>query len=400
MELLTPDDAPDDARYRNLNLVLGTNGAGKSTVLKAAALGLLTPLFQMGAPFPRPFWVRRTQHGSADGAHVHVDLRLHAVDRAGARPEDERIELCSVDVTVIPVDGGDELIQVDNVDPIWAPIHEFNASFFVAAYGASRRVGPDRQALARFDRVGTLFDESRGLVPLDAALPRIAARSAERFEALVDLLDRLLPDGTTLERDATRAGNVAFIHRGLSTPYGALSDGYQAYLAWMGDLLVQLEATCPTGHALESLEGVVLIDEVDSHLHPGWQLDLLPTLAACLPRIQFICTTHSPFVVGSVEACNVHVLEGESAAVIRPMDEELFGLSSDQIVTGAAFGLPSSRARSFVSEIERVEREAIDDPAAALRFAQMLAHGGAETAMPPGAPPDWVARLTNRKGRE
>ena len=80
----------------------------------------------------------------------------------------------------------------------------------------------------------------------------------------------------------------------LKTPAVWMSHGYQGTMAWIADLVGQifLEAKSPV--PAKEMEGIVLIDEIDLHLHPSWQVELIPALKQVFPRIQFIATTHSP----------------------------------------------------------------------------------------------------------
>lgn len=79
-----------------------------------------------------------------------------------------------------------------------------------------------------------------------------------------------------------------------------LSDGYHAYMALVGDVARRAIILNPHrgGEAPLHVEGVVLIDEIDQHLHPRWQRSVLAGLRAAFPRLQFIVTTHSPQVLG------------------------------------------------------------------------------------------------------
>jgi predicted ATP-binding protein involved in virulence len=80
-------------------------------------------------------------------------------------------------------------------------------------------------------------------------------------------------------------------------------------MAWVADLVGQvfLEAKSPVPAA--EMEGIVLIDEIDLHLHPGWQVELIPTLKRVFPRLQFIVTTHSPMVLPGLEQDEIVLLE-------------------------------------------------------------------------------------------
>lgn len=99
-----------------------------------------------------------------------------------------------------------------------------------------------------------------------------------------------------------KSGHAAF--------WSELSDGYHAFIALTADIarravmLNQFDGT----NAPNRVEGVVLIDEIDRHLHPRWQRVALPRLRNAFPKLQFIITTHSPQVLSSVENRNARWL--------------------------------------------------------------------------------------------
>ncbi|MCF6212007.1 MAG: AAA family ATPase [Gammaproteobacteria bacterium] len=94
-----------------------------------------------------------------------------------------------------------------------------------------------------------------------------------------------------------------------------LSDGYRITLAMVMDIAARMAEANPEMEDPLSTEGVVLIDEVDLHLHPDWQQRILPDLTRTFPNIQFIVTTHSPQVVSTVAASSLRIIKwnGEKA---------------------------------------------------------------------------------------
>ncbi len=76
-----------------------------------------------------------------------------------------------------------------------------------------------------------------------------------------------------------------------------LSAGYQSTIAWVADLIGQVAQEAKQVIVPQEMEGVVLIDEIDQHLHSRWQATLVPALKKTFPRIQFIATTHSPMIM-------------------------------------------------------------------------------------------------------
>ena len=101
--------------------------------------------------------------------------------------------------------------------------------------------------------------------------------------------------------------------RGLQ-PFSQLSDGQRNLVAMIGDIAWKAAQLNPHlgNKVLEKTPGIVLIDELDLHLHPEWQRQVVETLRELFPQIQFITTTHSPFVVQAVREGEVLVLEGQS----------------------------------------------------------------------------------------
>ncbi|MGL5642477.1 MAG: AAA family ATPase [Paraclostridium sp.] len=91
-------------------------------------------------------------------------------------------------------------------------------------------------------------------------------------------------------------------------PYGfnELSDGYSAVLDIVMDLIMRMEKKASRAY---NLEGIVLIDEVETHLHISLQKNIMPFLTSLFPNVQFIVTTHSPFVLNSVENAVIYDLE-------------------------------------------------------------------------------------------
>nr|VFK68672.1 MAG: Predicted ATP-binding protein involved in virulence [Candidatus Kentron sp. UNK]VFK73144.1 MAG: Predicted ATP-binding protein involved in virulence [Candidatus Kentron sp. UNK] len=109
--------------------------------------------------------------------------------------------------------------------------------------------------------------------------------------------------------------------------FNQLSDGYSAILSIVTDLLLRMEGHGAGNHAgVYDLEGVVLIDEIETHLHVALQKEILPFLIDFFPKIQFIVTTHSPFVLSSVSNAVICDLEE------RMVTEDLSAYSYDAIV--------------------------------------------------------------------
>ncbi len=118
--------------------------------------------------------------------------------------------------------------------------------------------------------------------------------------------------------------------------------------------------TCPSGGKLVDNHGIVMVDEIDLHIHPKWQINILSVLAHALPNIQFIVTSHSPLVVGSLEWMNIVLMVPGSKQTSRPkrIKESIHGLDADQILLTKFFGMRSTRGAVKESQLQKLTEKA------------------------------------------
>ena len=98
-------------------------------------------------------------------------------------------------------------------------------------------------------------------------------------------------------------------------PISQLSDGYKGTISLVADIAYRMAVLNPQclGNVCDETDGIILIDEVDLHLHPAWQQRILGDLTSIFPKVQFIVTTHAPEVINSVQRENVIVIENNQA---------------------------------------------------------------------------------------
>jgi hypothetical protein len=380
LALNNPDGGASEGRLPNVNLLLGTNGAGKTTVLKALALGVLSPVIQNSGYVPS-YLVRRTRarHGKPEPrASLETEIVLHQQDYEGDLPAAGE----TVRADVVPR-GTLEIIEAAAPGPCYAGIYdETSPAFFVVGYGATRRVegaenveiaSSKRRAL-RYHRVAGLFEEYLGLMPLARWLH---SGQAARAEEVTELINSLLPQGTRFTGRLDRDGEPLFRQQGVDLPLGALSDGYRAYLGLLGDLIYHLHQSCPPrkGGKLTDLPGLVLVDDIDLHLHPSWQREVVPKIARAFPRLQFVFTTHSPLVAGTLHPENIFLTDAgrDGSSEVRQLTEPVHGLNADQVLTSSYFDLETTRAPGARRDLRRLARQAENrDPEAAIEFLRQL----------------------------
>lgn len=109
----------------------------------------------------------------------------------------------------------------------------------------------------------------------------------------------------------TNRGLTVALTDGRTLPFEYLSDGVRNFFAMMADIAHRCVLLNPhlQENALAQTEGIVLIDELDLHLHPSWQKSVIRSLTETFPKIQFVVTTHSPFLIQETEANQLIVLE-------------------------------------------------------------------------------------------
>lgn len=214
--------------------------------------------------------------------------------------------------------------MIYSYEPPLEPFHQFHTELLktvLAGYGPFRR--PDTQAPKRAgpprreEAFLTLFDDAAGIEALEDWLQQLdyASKDGEvgsderrkhlrgTLKSVKVMIDSLWPEEGKVRMEVNAEG-VCFVgENGAKIPLREMSDGYRTMFALACDLL--REATKTIGFldvrgdakrpALD-MPGIVLIDEVDAHLHPKWQREIGLYLQRAFPRVQFIVATHSPFV--------------------------------------------------------------------------------------------------------
>jgi hypothetical protein len=233
------------------------------------------------------------------------------------------------------------------------------------------------------ERFVTLFKESASLSEADQWLRALNYKRLENnrdaqaiLEIVLALLGQeFLPRHVTIDR-VDSEGLWLKDRQSNTLTWSEMSDGYRAALALLADILRHLinhdgidglTAHDPEGRLFVQRSGVVLIDEIDAHLHPEWQREIGFWLKRHFPNIQFIVTSHSPLICQAADPNGLFVLpepgSDEPARALTPEEyQEVISSRPDTILRSAAFGLQNTRspvaveARSAYADLRTKQR--------------------------------------------
>jgi predicted ATP-binding protein involved in virulence len=132
-----------------------------------------------------------------------------------------------------------------------------------------------------------------------------------------------------------------------------LSDGEKCLIALAGDLARRMVIANPTKKNPLEGNGIVLIDEIDLHLHPKWQRNIIPRLTEVFPNCQFIISTHSPHVINHVQPENIFLLDQTPEGIVASHPSKSYGNNADRILEDL-MGLETTRPDAVFQELRNI----------------------------------------------
>ena len=152
------------------------------------------------------------------------------------------------------------------------------------------------------------------------------------YKAFTQTISSMIPEWTDIQFSWRMDDMLGQLNNGEWMSFGMLSDGYQNIIRLAGDIAYRAITLNPhLGiNAVKETEGVVLIDEIDMHLHPNWQKTVIADFKRTFPNIQFIITTHSPFIVQSLKADEIINLDENELS----KDPEILSLEENALYMG------------------------------------------------------------------
>ena len=390
---------------------LGENGCGKSTALQTLGLLLAGPEGAQSL-LPRPLgWLRdETKQGK-------ISTRIHQDDKDPGKFGSEKIRRAfgfSFSLTGIkPLTVNNRLYTEPSIVPAgqrtltWLRENAFpseKSGWFAAGYGAFRRltrasqvIVPSLQLPARFTNFLTQFDEAeplsvfeRWMVYLDYRIAKESDPVSKKQQEIgIAAINKVLPQGSSFDR-VSSDGRIWFRIGNQEVATIGLSDGYRSVLALAGDLIWRLIQAFPNSEDPLSENGVVLIDELDIHLHPTWQWQIAQILRKTFPKLQFIVATHSPLIAAGAgeDALNFKFDFKDGLAQARLL-KPIAAWNVDRILESEAFGLISTYSRETKHKLDRFDelnRKGKRNPTEQKEYKSLFDF--VEEAEPIGAPPE------------
>lgn len=326
-----PDLPPDPTRQAQAMVLLGDNSAGKSSVLEAIALALI-PADARKAMVPVPSSLRLEPSYLGGAA---------AANRPSAK-------------VVLTFDSGNEVTLTSDDNGLHV---QGRARVPVFAYGAYRHYLGGVRKKSSHVTVVSLFKSDTLLSNPEKWLLRLPE---PKFRMVVQALREIFGSSlsfSVIDRDQA-AKKCYLLHEADGanpgrTPLDLVSSGFRTILALACDIMrwTTDDKINPSFQSLLSARGIVMIDEVEAHLHPRWKIQVMEGLRRALPGMTFIVTTHDPLCLRGMRGDEVRVLRRvrTTAPNSYPIKVEALAdvpsvpeLTIEQLLTSDVFGLLST----------------------------------------------------------
>ena len=354
-------------------LILGENGVGKTTALEC--LLALTPWavedFPVdGARIYAQQWMIDDTYDRRAHANATLPLRIAATIRQSRLPSPSS-QSSEIEFQIEPFASGGERSAVHAHSPFSSTDNWPDSP--VVSYHARRDLGltypdPDgRESYVSRGRPDKAFRVVR-TKDVDAWLSELHHTQLARaqremdgdFDKVTGLLVDVLPnvDGirATVPQERGDTVRIEYLTLGVWMPFQRLALGYQSIVRLIGDLAYRMYSAYPESAEPLKEAAVVLIDEIDLHLHPTWQRKIIGTLSERFPNVQFIATAHSPLMVQAAAGHNLVLLKRNPETKQVVVENDVDGIAKwrlDQIVTSKLFGVPSAVRPQLDEGIER-----------------------------------------------
>lgn len=361
-------------------VLAGRNGSGKTTFLKAIALAIAGPTAARALQESFAGWVREGSSVARVAALISHDDNHDEFEKTGRQPAEFWTGLQWKSSGKSEPSLSDYHPESTRQTPRRGPWADDPRGWFVVGYGPFRRLtghASDAQRLMvgphHVPRLVSLFREDASLIECVQWLKDLYLRRLEQKPGAQELETatlRLLNDGMLpgdMKVDHVDSDGLWVRQAGTVLPLKDLSDGYRTMIALVLDILRHMQTcykripitTSETGTLSVELPGIVMIDEVDVHLHITWQQRIGFWLKQRFPKIQFLVSSHSPYLCQAADLGGLIRLPapGEQRTAERVKDvlhRRIIRGTADEAALSELFGLDNTRSREAQDMIKHL----------------------------------------------
>lgn len=336
-------------------VLVGDNGTGKTSILDALSVGLGSALNGIGVPIgidesmSRGILKKEMRKVMMSPDNIEVmDTYL-----SGTFTFNEKNNDWAVHKRVYTDKKFAQGSKISSLNLVQI-LKEENKSLPLLVYHSTKRLSEYPEHENSYEKIGSRLDgyyaclDPRSIKKQFISWFKTFEDSALKFNkdktlyfAFTSAISSMVPGWKDIKFNWGLDELVGQLPNGNWMPLSSLSDGYRgvvglaAYLAYRS---IKLNPHLGE-NAVKETSGIVLIDELDLHLHPKWQKTIVRDLKRTFPKLQFIVTTHSPFIVQSLKADEIINLDG------RVVDEDF--TSMDIATTSAFMGVESKHSSEF-----------------------------------------------------
>lgn len=359
------DFTTKDGKISQWTVILGDNGTGKTSILRSIVSLLPAPQSFLGKRNHldteydlsinngwRNAWNLKRQDGELASK---ISLLISECEKPF---DDEEYEMKLTHmVNHNDSERYQDLAAIKFDTKLFTPVYCF-------AYGANRKMAEKSLSDDRMSNTSeTLFKDdallqnsSEYFLRLDYETAKSKKGSDER-KRVKELLIRILPAGVKDIRVSKKGRLQREVQ--LLTPFGwvgmnELSLGYKTTMAWLIDFATKMIDYNEKAQNPFDRPAILILDEIDLHMHPAWQREIIENLTDLFPKTQFVVTAHSPLIAQAALDSNLVLLKrsGDHVRVINEPDI-IKSWRIDQVLTSDLFGLKNSRANEIEKKIKR-----------------------------------------------
>ena len=357
----------DDVEFEfdeHVNVLTGPNNSGKSTALMVLADILVLPFI-----FPTKLMRSQESYGAAwldDGAQFVRFPRSYTDEGLGLTVEMVRAVGYSL---FVPALRWSTDFRAEGPLPKKLESNPVQAA-------EDRPVQPTQytdtqlEYLSEWTNRIKLAVTSASVVSDEAVIQKIIELDYTAYRRNQPAIRRVIEDIASIASEITEGFPVRFLRVGedqdglfpeFSTPDGdvplnVLSQGTQSIIQWLAHLLLGYAEYYDYPYDLREKPGILIIDEIDAHLHPSWQRQIIPTLTKQFPNLQIFCSTHSPLMLAGLQEGQVQLLKrnDEGRVTVSRNETDIVGWSADEILRNF-LEVPSPTDLETVGHIDRLQ---------------------------------------------